>query len=67
MTTKANSDLGVRYLMAMELAGLDESTHAYRRLDEALDHHAKTFKRTHTLRPLGVVMAGENEFGPYRD
>lgn len=47
--------------------GLDESPQAYRRLDEVLGYHATTFKRIHTLRPLGVVMAGENEFDPYRD
>lgn len=47
--------------------GLDEAPHAYRRLDEVLAHHAGTFVRVHTLRPLGVVMAGEGEFDPYRD
>lgn len=47
--------------------GLDESPHAYRRLEEVLGYHTKTLRRVHTLRPLGVVMAGEDEFDPYRD
>lgn len=47
--------------------GLDESPHAYRRLEEVLKHHDDTFKLIHTLRPLGVVMAGEHEFDPFRD
>jgi tRNA-splicing ligase RtcB len=47
--------------------GLDESPHVYRRLSNVIAHHKGTFKLIHTLRPLGVVMAGENEFDPYRD
>lgn len=47
--------------------GLDEAPQAYRRLDEVLKHHEGTYKLVHILRPLGVVMAGEHEFDPYRD
>ncbi len=48
-------------------AGTDESPHCYKRLPEVLNHHANTVKVLHTLQPLGVAMAGENEFDPYKD
>lgn len=47
--------------------GLDESPHAYRRLPDVLAAQGDTIKVLHTLRPLIVVMAGENEFDPYKD
>ncbi|MBC8160771.1 MAG: RtcB family protein [Roseiflexaceae bacterium] len=48
-------------------AGTDESPHVYRRLPEVLAHHQGTIKIIHTLRPFGVVMAGEEVTDPYRD
>ena len=47
--------------------GTDESPHAYRRLPEVLAAQEGTIEVLHTLRPLVVVMAGEDEFDPYRD
>lgn len=47
--------------------GRDESPHVYRRLSDVLDEHKNTIKILHTLKPIGVVMAGENEFDPYKD
>ena len=47
--------------------GLDESPHAYRRLPDVLSAQGDTVRVVHTLRPLVVVMAGENEFDPYKD
>jgi tRNA-splicing ligase RtcB (3'-phosphate/5'-hydroxy nucleic acid ligase) len=47
--------------------GLDESPHAYRRLPEVLTAQGSTIEVVHTLRPLIVVMAGADEFDPYRD
>ena len=47
--------------------GLDESPHVYRRLPEVLAAQEGTVEVLHTLRPLIVVMAGENEFDPYKD
>lgn len=47
--------------------GADESPHCYKRLDEVLVHHAPTVRVLHTLTPVGVAMAGENEFDPYKD
>ena len=47
--------------------GLDESPHAYRRLPDVLAAQGDTVTVLHTLTPLIVVMAGENELDPYRD
>ena len=47
--------------------GLDESPHVYRRLPEVLSAQEGTVEVLHTLRPLVVVMAGANEFDPYKD
>jgi tRNA-splicing ligase RtcB len=48
-------------------AGTDEAPQCYKRLSEVLHFHRNTVKVLHILRPLGVAMAGENEFDPYKD
>jgi len=35
----------------------DEAPHAYKRLDEVLNHHSGTINILYTLKPLGVMMA----------
>ena len=47
--------------------GLDESPHAYRRLPTVLEAQKGTIEILHTLRPLIVVMAGDDVFDPYKD
>ena len=47
--------------------GLDEAPQAYRRLKDVLKQQGATIEVLHTLRPLVVVMAGANEFDPYKD
>jgi tRNA-splicing ligase RtcB (3'-phosphate/5'-hydroxy nucleic acid ligase) len=47
--------------------GLDESPHVYRRLPDVLAAQEGTVEVLHTLKPLIVVMAGANEFDPYKD
>ncbi len=47
--------------------GLDESPHVYRRLPEVLAAQGPTIEVEHVLRPLVVVMAGANEWDPYKD
>lgn len=47
--------------------GLDEAPQAYRRLPDVLAAQGPTIEIVHTLRPLVVVMAGADEFDPYRD
>jgi len=48
-------------------AGTDEAPQCYKRLPEVLAHHAGTIRVLHTLRPIGVAMAGEREADAYRD
>ncbi len=47
--------------------GTDESPHVYRRLPDVLKAQGPTVEVLHTLRPLVVVMAGADEFDPYKD
>ena len=47
--------------------GLDESPHCYKRLNEVLAAQGNTVRVLHTLSPLGVAMAGENEHDPFKD
>jgi tRNA-splicing ligase RtcB len=47
--------------------GLDESPDCYKRLPEVLAAHRGTIRILHTLTPVGVTMAGANEFDPYKD
>ncbi len=53
--------------VALRGGGLDESPHAYRRLPDVLEAHAASIRILHTLRPIGVAMAGAGEFDPYKD
>jgi tRNA-splicing ligase RtcB len=48
-------------------AGLDEAPQCYKRLPFVLDEHRESIRILHTLTPLGVAMAGENEFDPFKD
>ena len=48
-------------------AGTDESPHCYKRLPEVLGFHVSSVRILHTLKPIGVAMAGEHEFDPYKD
>lgn len=48
-------------------AGVDESPHCYKRLNEVLAAHSDTVRILHTLTPVGVAMAGANEWDPYKD
>jgi len=48
-------------------AGTDESPHCYKRLSDVLEYHQNSIRILHTLKPIGVAMAGENEFDPFKD
>ena len=49
-------------------AGTDESPHCYKRLPEVLEFHEPTIgSAATTLRPIGVAMAGGDEFDPFKD
>ena len=47
--------------------GLDEAPQAYRRLPDVLKAQGETIEVLHRLRPIVVVMAGADEFDPYKD
>ena len=53
----------------IELRGgaADEAPGAYKRLNEVLAFHAGSVRVLHTLKPLGVAMAGPGTFDPYKD
>jgi tRNA-splicing ligase RtcB (3'-phosphate/5'-hydroxy nucleic acid ligase) len=48
-------------------AGADEAPPVYRPLQSVLDAHAETIEVVYRLQPRIVVMAGGDEFDPYKD
>lgn len=48
-------------------AGPDEAPGCYKRLTEVLDYHAGTVRIQHILNPIGVAMAGRDEYDPFKD
>jgi tRNA-splicing ligase RtcB len=48
-------------------AGVDESPHCYKRLNEVLAAQGDTVQIRHLLQPIGVAMAGADVFDPYKD
>ncbi|MCX7878118.1 MAG: RtcB family protein [Ignavibacteria bacterium] len=47
--------------------GADEAPEVYKDLDEVIRYHEGTVKVVHRLKPLGVAMAGEDVYDPYKD
>jgi tRNA-splicing ligase RtcB len=47
--------------------GADEAPEVYKRLPDVLAAHARSIRVKHTLRPLGVAMAGRDVYDPYKD
>jgi tRNA-splicing ligase RtcB len=47
--------------------GADEAPEVYKRLPDVLAAHGETIRVKHTLRPLGVAMAGRDIVDPYKD
>ena len=48
-------------------AGVDEAPQCYKRIHEVLEHQGDTVKVIHKLKPIGVAMAGKEEWDPYKD
>lgn len=48
-------------------AGTDESPFVYKKLADVLEAHKETLDVMHVLKPIGVCMAGADEFDPYKD
>lgn len=47
--------------------GADEAPAVYRRLQPVLDAHRGSIEILHVLEPIGVAMAGPEEYDPYKD
>lgn len=60
---RAISEFGVE----LRGAGTDESPFVYKKLSEVLRAHEETVEVLHVLKPIGVCMAGADEFDPYKD
>jgi tRNA-splicing ligase RtcB len=47
--------------------GADESPDCYKKLNDVLKYHKDTLRILHRLKPIGVAMAGEDVYDPYKD
>jgi tRNA-splicing ligase RtcB (3'-phosphate/5'-hydroxy nucleic acid ligase) len=48
-------------------AGADEAPECYKKLDEVLGYMGDTIRVLHRLAPIGVAMAGNETYDPYKD
>lgn len=64
---KASRDAVVSKGVELRGADADEAPECYKRLPDVLAHHAGTITVLHTLRPVGVAMAGKEIVDPYKD
>ena len=64
-----NATLAALREKKIELRGgaADEAPGAYKRLEDVLAYHGDTIDIQHRLHPVGVAMAGPDEFDPYKD
>jgi tRNA-splicing ligase RtcB (3'-phosphate/5'-hydroxy nucleic acid ligase) len=53
--------------IALVGGGADEAPEVYKRLPEVLAAHGDSIRVKHTLKPLGVAMAGADVVDPYKD
>ncbi|AZK48652.1 RtcB family protein [Paenibacillus lentus] len=67
ITPKQMMDAVREFGVELRGAGTDESPFVYRKLQEVLDAHSETLEVLHVLKPIGVCMAGADEFDPYKD
>lgn len=63
----ASEESNASLYLTVHGAGTDESPQVYKRLEDVLGHDAISLQIEHTFIPIGVCMAGDNEFDPYRD
>ena len=62
-TREKAKELGI----ALRGGGADESPECYKSLEEVLKFQGETINILHRLHPIGVAMAGEDVFDPYKD
>ncbi len=64
-------DLVKKQMRAAEIelrgAGADEAPECYKKLNEVLAYQGDTIKVLFNLHPIGVAMAGEDVYDPYKD
>lgn len=53
--------------IALRGGGADESPECYKDLRDVLEYQGETIRVIHRLSPIGVAMAGEDVFDPYKD
>lgn len=57
----------IREKVELRGGGADEAPESYKDLDEVLAAQGETIEIVHRLYPIGVAMAGQNTFDPYKD
>lgn len=57
----------VRAKVELRGAGADEAPECYKNLDSVLSCQGETIEVLHRLHPIGVAMAGQDTFDPYKD
>ncbi|TSB45131.1 RtcB family protein [Alkalicoccobacillus porphyridii] len=67
ISPKQMKDALTSYGVELRGGGTDESPFVYKKLKTVLKAHKDTLDVKHILRPIGVCMAGANEFDPYKD
>ncbi|MCM2674605.1 RtcB family protein [Alkalicoccobacillus plakortidis] len=67
ISPKRMNDALKSYGVELRGGGTDESPFVYKKLKTVLKAHNETLDIKHVLRPIGVCMAGANEFDPYKD
>ncbi|MEN0643686.1 RtcB family protein [Alkalicoccobacillus gibsonii] len=67
ISPKQMKDALIDYGVELRGGGTDESPFVYKKLRSVLKAHQETIDVKHVLRPIGVCMAGANEFDPYKD
>jgi tRNA-splicing ligase RtcB len=53
--------------VALRGGGADEAPECYKSLQSVLMYHEGTIEVAHRLRPVGVAMAAEDMYDPYKD
>ena len=48
-------------------SGADEAPEVYKKLDEVIACQGETIEVLYRLTPIGVAMAGEKTYDPYKD
>lgn len=67
VTNQMMADWLTKAQVELRGGGVDESPDCYKRLPEVLAEQGDTIRILHTLIPVGVAMAGKDEFDPYKD